>query len=117
MVRFYVILLITTSLLTNCTDEPAPEDHTIPHETFIKLYIDLLIAGESGFLSSSDSLKAQPAKKTIDSLYTHYGVTERQVRQTIEAYNRNLNQWKEFYEEVTKRLETMQREERERRRI
>lgn len=100
-------LLLLSIVLWGCTQKHQPSEGAIPKDTFIQLYIDLLIAGEMGYLSSNDST----SKKVIDSLYTRYGVTDAQVRMTMEEYNKDLRRWKDFYDEVTRRLEEKQKEE------
>lgn len=107
----YYLFCLFISLVVGCSENSSRLPGTIPKETFIRLYIDVLIAGESSHLSSTDSAKTGTGRRIIDSLYAKHGVTDIQVRQTIEEYNKDLNRWKEFYDEVTKRLEAMQKDE------
>lgn len=104
MMHSLVTYLLLSVVLVGCSKEKPPAD-TMPRETFIQLYIDLVIAGESGQLSNDST-----AKKFIDSLYAHYNVTDTLVRKTIEDYSSDLHRWKDFYDEVARRLEAKQKE-------
>jgi hypothetical protein len=116
MTRFfpYCLPCFFSLIFAVCSDNKPKSVGVIPQEKFIQLYIDILVAGESGYLSSTDSVKAAMGRNIIDSLYASNRVTETQVRQTVEEYNKDLIRWKEFYDEVSKRLEEMQKEEQKR---
>lgn len=109
--RLCYSILIILSLLLECSEDKRSATNTIARETFTQVYIDLLIAGESGYLSPADTTKTATKKAAADSIFTKYGVTESQVRKTIEEYKKDLRLWKEFYDDVIKRLEEIQREE------
>lgn len=104
-----IILVIFLSV--NCSEEKVPNRSIIPQEKFVLLYVDILMAGESGNLSGVDSSVTPPRPAVLDSLYGAYGVTEAQVKETIDEYSKDLRLWKEFYDQVVARLEIMQREE------
>ena len=106
-------IVIVISFIYGCGEKPSrfAGKAPIPQETFIQLYVDILIAGESGKLSKVDSSHTPPRSAVLDSIYNKYGVTEVQVQQTINEYSKDLRRWKEFYDEAIKRLETLQKEE------
>jgi hypothetical protein len=106
----YLCFAGVLTLVSACTKESPSSSDVLPREVFVNLYADMLVAGEAGLLPPKDSVKAA---STIDSLFTTYGVTEGQVRRTVEEYSKDLNRWKEFYGEVMNRLEELQNEERE----
>lgn len=103
--------LCILSLVFGCSGNRQTANEVIPRETFIQLYIDFLMTGESGTPPSSDTIQSTEKKSAVDSLYAKYGVTESQVKKTMEEYSKDLQRWKDFYDEVIKRLEVTQREE------
>jgi len=104
--------VLMAPLFLCCGPRKSPPIETIPRERFVELYVDLLIAGESGRLSNDTT-----SKRFIDSLYAHYGVGDTQVRITLEEYSKDLHRWKDFYDEVTRRLEAKQKEEQSKKNI
>jgi len=109
-IRVFSSIILVIFLLANCSEETNSFHASIPRERFVQLYIDVLLAGESGRLSAVDSSR-MPRTSVLDSLYQKYEVTESQVKQTIDEYSKDLRRWKEFYDEVIQRLEALQREE------
>jgi len=101
----YNILFLLTVIISLCSCSTKRESIPgIPEETFINLYSDLLIIREDATLRAIQSGEKQSA---IDSIYQNYGVTEAIVQSRIDHYKRNLSNWKEFHEKVTKRLELL----------
>ena len=109
-------IVIAISFILGCGGKPQSLKAPIPQEKFIQLYVDILIAGESGKLSRVDSSFTPPRSAVLDSIYNRYGVTEVQVQQTIDEYSKDLRRWKEFYDEVIKRVGTLQQEEQKKKR-
>ena len=111
MLRLLAIFLSISLFIGSCRNSKQREPNTLPRETFVDLYTDLLIVGETESFSPSDTSKVVHRKASVDSLFVKYGVTESQVRETIAQYSKNLRLWKEFYDDVLKRLEELQRVE------
>lgn len=104
-------IAVTLSLIAGCSRHQQPRKDIIPREKFVDLYVELLVAGEGGKLSKIDSTLTPPHSPLLDTIYTKYGMTETQVRETIDDYSKDLRQWKNFYGEVIKKLEEMQQAE------
>ncbi len=102
----FVILLCVVS----CSENKHLPGDTIPREQFMQLYIELLVAGERGDYPTPDSAKSWNKKALVDSILSKYDVTEAQVQGTIQEYCKDPQLWKEFYDDVIKRLEEFQRE-------
>ena len=103
-------IFFTLLCAVSCSENRHPPGDTIPREQFTQLYIELLVAGERGVYPTPDSAKSWNKKALVDSILSKYHVTEAQVQQTIQEYSKDLQLWKEFYDEVIKRLEELQRE-------
>ena len=97
--------------LVDCSQNRRSPDGPIPHETFVQLYIELLVSGEAQHFSTPDTSGHPTKKEVVDSILARYGVTESSVRKTVQEYGKDLATWKKFYDDVIKRLEEMQREE------
>ena len=111
MLRLLAIFLSISMFIGSCGNSNQPKPNSIPRETFVDLYADLLIVGETESFSPSDTSNIVHRKTSVDSLFVKYRVTESQVRQTIAQYSKDLRLWKEFYDDVLKSLEELQREE------
>ena len=95
-----ILLLAFASCKQNDnSQEPIPEEHFLPY------YTDFLVLRQEGLLSGSDSLKM---KSRVDSLNSSYGFSESRVETTLRWYRGDLSRWKNFYEQVIKRLEFAQ---------
>src|SRR5213594_2475428 len=99
------LLLFSTFFLIVCTNknERIPP---IPEESFINLYADLLVIREESILAQADSIQE---RRQFDSLYASYHVTSEQFDLTLADRKKDLAKWREFYEKVSKRLESLQR--------
>jgi hypothetical protein len=93
--RFLVVLIALTA---GCSGGSAPRG-VIPQEKFAEIYIDLLAAGgERGRDTSAASITA-PA----DSILAHWGVTQKDYRNTVAYYNRDPESWREFLAEAVRK--------------
>jgi len=101
------ILFFSTFLLIGCTNKNESFS-PIPEESFIRLYADVLVIREESALAQTDSL---PERRKTDSLCTIYGVTRAQFDLTLADKKKDLRQWKEFYEKVAKRLDSLQQQQ------
>ena len=109
-------IIFTLFSVVSCSENRRQPNDTIPREKFTQLYVQLLIAGESGHFSNPDTAKARSKKAVVDSILAEHHVTELQVRHTLQEYSKDLKSWKEFYDGVIKRLEEMQHEDQTRKR-
>lgn len=92
-----VILAIT---MAGCAKEARPAN-LLDQETLITVYIRLLGEGRR-VTAEPDSVSA--LRRT--AILNEHGVKEEEFKQTIQWYNMEPERWKEFYQEVMRRLET-----------
>ena len=109
--RLSCCILFTVFTIVSCSQSRHHPGNLIPHETFVQLYADLLVAGEAEHFSAADTSGNRAKKAIVDSILAKYHVTEPSVRQTVLEYSKDLQSWKKFYDDVIKRLEEMQRGE------
>jgi hypothetical protein len=107
--KIICITLVCSLLILSCGDNDSKEQ-TIPEPQFINLYADVLILKEEVSLSRSDSLHL---KRGLDSLYENYHTSRSEFEATLLYYKKDLPRWKRFYEDVTKRLDSVQLGERQ----
>jgi len=79
----------------------------IPEDTFVRFYADKLIMKEENVLLHSDSSTVQ---RRMDSLYQAYHTTPAQVQATVSDYKTDVMKWRDFYQKVDRRLDTLQRQ-------
>ncbi len=105
----FALFFVTIALQSCHNDESV--DLPIPENQFVNLYADMLIIREEAHFSLSDSLTT---KLRIDSLYASYHVTDKQAEIAIQYYKKDLHRWKQFYENVIRRLDSLQQMETQR---
>ena len=98
-------LLSGALLFFSCGGKTPPG--VLDHDTFVTVYVALLAADSS----ASDSVRGTP-----EEIMARHNVTEQEMRATMEVYNADVVRWKEFYADVTKRLEAREEERRVRHR-
>lgn len=103
-VTFSLILLVVVFSVISCS----LKDKEIPMETFVNIYVDLVITKG---MASVDGLTDSILVIEKETIYKKYDVTEAQIRNTIEFYNKDVHKWKAFYEAVTRKLEELQKSE------
>ena len=79
----------------------------ISEDTFVRYYADKLIVEEESSLRRLDTALV---RKRVDSLDRAYGILPEQLRQTILEYKTDVPKWREFYDRVSKRLDSLQRQ-------
>lgn len=89
-------MLCLCLIVVSCRTSPEPPA-PISMETLAELFTQAVI-----LQASADSAAAQAA---LDSLFSAYGVTSRDVQATAAAYEREQQQWLLFWSLVTKKLE------------
>lgn len=101
---FSIIIII---FLISCSEKKTTSN-LLPDSTIVNFQADLMIVQEENQFLRSDSLVRH---QRMDSLYTHYNITKEQVEETLDFYRKDINRWKQFYESVMHRLESLQRDE------
>jgi hypothetical protein len=100
------MLVVVGAILCSCSKKQAGAD-VIPEETFVRFYADKLIMKEECVLLHSDSSTVQ---HRMDSLYQAYHTTPAQVQATVSDYKTDVMRWRDFYQKVDMRLDTLQRQ-------
>jgi len=93
--------------------EKLPSD--IPPDKFAAIYTDLKLSKAS--VQNADSLMKTSDKEFLNRILKKHNVTPEQIRMTIDNYNKDVSKWKEFYENVYKRLVELKKERTEREKI
>ncbi len=96
-------IVIICSLQVSCSlkkDSARPLDEA----TLIHFCADLLIIQEENKILNLDSLTF---RKRTDSLYSTYHFNREEVTAKMAEYNKDATKWKEFYEKVSTRLDTL----------
>ena len=86
--------------MTVCTFSCSKED-ILPEDTFINVYIDILVAQDT----LTDSSISNDSLKTI--ILQKYNVTDSIYTKTIEYYNNNPDKWEKFFEDAIKQVEEL----------
>ncbi len=102
----HVTLLLAAVALLSCSKERNGPP-ILPEETLVAAYADLLVIRERAGLLNQDSTEI---RKETDSLLLGYHTDRSGLERSLEPYRRNLTAWKQFYEKVGRRLETIQRD-------
>lgn len=100
-------VLLSSILILSCSGNDAAK-LSISEEQFIILYADVLVLKEENMLSRADSLHV---KNSLDSLYASFHVTASEFDASLQYYRKDIPRWKKFYEDVTKRLESLQQKQ------
>lgn len=98
------ILFVVIFSVVSCSQK----DKEIRMETFVNIYVDLAITKGMVWVNQLTDSVFITEKETI---LKKYKVTERQIRNTIASYDRDVHKWREFYEKVSRRLEELQKKE------
>ena len=107
---FFAIVLSALAIAYQaCSRQGKPNSNQISREKFVNLYVDLLIASEGGAFNGKDSTAGFIRR---DSLLNKYGMSETSFKTTLDSYGNDLTIWKEFFDEVMKKLDTPQKGER-----
>ncbi len=105
MKRYLCSLLATVALLS-CSKERSGSP-ALAEKSLVDAYAEILIIREQGGLLNQDSSEIR--KRTDSLLFSHH--TDRvEFEQSLEPYKRNLTAWKQFYEQVGRRLEEIQKD-------
>jgi len=99
-----LLLCFVALLLCSCSKKQQAAS-ALPEDLFVRFYADKLIIQEESVLLHSDSTTTN---HRIDSLYQAYNITSTQVQATIADYKTDVAKWKDFYDKVIQRLESLQ---------
>jgi len=104
MRTFVLLSVILVLVLCACSKRHGSGD-VVDEETFVNYYSDRLVVIEENNLAHSDSLNS---RHRLDSLLEAYQITPAQLQATITSYRGDIEKWKEFYDRVNKRLDSLQ---------
>lgn len=104
--KLYILLWLI--LLPSCRNASLPGS-LLDRARLVVVYADLLIVREENNISRLDSSQA---RIRIDSLCRTYQTSSARVESSIQFYKSDINQWREFYDEVAARIETIQQKQR-----
>lgn len=95
--KFYFLFLLSIIFLVNSCDEEPP----IPQDTFVKIYVDLLILQDSTAVEkfSVDSAKVIVFKK--------YNISTATYESTIDYYNSEPERWIGFFDSAGAYIERL----------
>lgn len=102
--RFLLLMVIVGSALPSCRNNGAPQGEH-PDSAFVNLYADRLIIEHEALEAHADSTVIG---KRIDSLFHVHHISLGEYNNRLENYKQNLPSWKQFYEDVIKRLDQLQ---------
>jgi len=98
MKRLYLLIVFVSLCCTRSEDKPTP----VEEKTFINLYCDVI--------SRIDLIPFDSRSSVIDSLFTHYSVTEESFKATIDYYNQDPERWHDVLENIVAELENRVKE-------
>ena len=100
--------LLLCSVLISCAKREPTHSGSIPEDTFVNLYAGVLIAQEEGNLAGLDSATIHIR---IDSICRNVHVSREQFQSELDGYRKDLTVWRDLNDKVSRRLDTLQREE------
>ena len=99
MKKLLVAVLITLACACRKNETPLSR---IEKGKFEAMYIDLLDSAQTIQSTPGDSSLSPVAQRILQ----RHGVTQEQFKETMHYYNTDTRKWKEFYLDVTKRIDT-----------
>jgi hypothetical protein len=109
--RIILIILLFTGIF-GCGKRLSSD---IPPDKFAAIYIDLKLSKAS--VPNADSLMKTSDKEILNRILKKHNVTPEQIRMTVDIYNKDVSKWKEFYENVSKRLVELKKDRSEKEKI
>ncbi len=107
IMRFFpCFLFLFLMKITSCSPHQQGTDQ-YDEQRFVRYYADVLILQEEKNLRAKDSV---PFALRIDSLNKVYTLRQDQIDKTLQDYRKDLAGWKNFYQKVQQRLDTLQRQ-------
>ncbi|MBM4167223.1 MAG: DUF4296 domain-containing protein [Ignavibacteria bacterium] len=76
---------------------------TMPKETFISFYAELLLL-DSQKSNGRDSLRIQQIEQNVTKLLKKYNTSKEQIVMTAETYSSYPEQWKQIMDSVSERM-------------
>jgi hypothetical protein len=104
------LLVILGLAVISCSNRLEGEQVLTP-EKFEEVYVALLEQAVSGKNAPADSAKTFDR----DAILNTYGTSKKQYQLTVATYNQEYTKWREFFNEVTKRLDQNLKQEGSRR--
>jgi len=96
------LIALSTLLLLQSACQKKQQEAVIPEPKFVSVYAKLTTASVTAHPVFIDSLG--PARM-VDSILATEGVTRQQFNATVAWYNKDVQRWKPFLDEVVKALE------------
>ncbi len=100
------MLAVVGAVLCSCSKKQAGGE-VMAEDAFVKFYADKLVMKEESVLLHPDSSTMQ---RRMDSLYQVYHTTPAQIQATVSDYRTDVMRWKDFYQKLEWRLDTLQRQ-------
>ncbi|HTK82349.1 MAG TPA: hypothetical protein VL633_08675 [Bacteroidota bacterium] len=82
----------------------------LDRDLLVKVYADVLIVREENGISRLDSAQG---RVKLDSVYQAYHTSSSEVDSSIQSYKIDINRWREFYDDVARRIEDIQQKQRQ----
>ncbi|MBN1302321.1 MAG: hypothetical protein JW995_13980 [Melioribacteraceae bacterium] len=96
MTRFYAISVAALIITSACNEQPL-----LNKETAARIYVDLLVIKEK-FYSQKDSIQIYKEK-----VFDKYGTDSLAYKLTLEKYEVDQDEWKEFFDLSEQYLDTL----------
>lgn len=102
-----MIFLLGLLCYSGCNrGEDVPES-ALALETLEGVYLDLLLSSE-GMAELDPSVPTQPPQTTsADSILARHKITRAQIEQTMVEFRSDIAKWREFFDNVMRRLEEL----------
>ena len=104
----YCVSIALVFLLAGCTQQNTPV-HILDKEKFPAVYVALMEAKAKRTRLTDHTVDTTFAKDK-EEIFTKFGATEEEFRATVLSYGSDVRKWREFYDDVVRRLEQKSRE-------
>jgi hypothetical protein len=96
--RLRVLIVCSLCLCGHGCTGPADDPEILEQDALVEAYIALL--------KHAPAEAQDTSAHEVPGILQDLGVTEQQVRRSVESYGQDPVRWKAFYQEVVRRLET-----------
>ena len=104
--KTYAYVVLSAIALNSCSPGGSKQS-PLPEKALIALYADILITREQGNILNKDSTEIM---RETDSVLVYYQTSQSELDESLAARRKNLATWKEFYGNVSLRLEELQKD-------
>ena len=102
---FHLCIGLAAVALLSCNQRTSPSGTVLPDSVFVRYYADRMILEEDNRIQKHDSLLSL---RRLDSLNSRYTITGAQADAQLNSYKTDLGTWKQFFERVSRRIESLQ---------